>query len=68
MYSDTNFLQAWNHGFPRARVILYRPDELFVLKRDFNALDHDDATSKFSTLILKGLDKQTMTLCTRLRC
>ena len=40
--SDKNFLIARKYGFLRARVLLYRQDELSVLEMDLIAMDRDD--------------------------
>lgn len=40
--SDNNFLIARKYGFLRARVLLYRQDELSVLEKDLIAMDRDD--------------------------
>lgn len=40
--SDNNFLIARKYGVLRARVLLYRQDELSVLEKDLIAMDRDD--------------------------
>ena len=59
MNSDDNFLIARKFGYLRARVLLYRQDELSVLERDLIALDNDDKEKRAIALQSRKYDEAT---------
>ena len=58
--SDDNFLIARKYGFLRARVLLYRQDELSVLEKELLALDADDAEHRTIALHSRRFDEETV--------
>ncbi len=57
--SDDNFLIARKYGFLRARVLLYRQDELSVLENELLALDDHDKENRELALSSRQYDEQT---------
>ena len=58
MNSDDDFLIARKFGFLRARVLLYRQDELSVLERNLVGLDNDDDQHRNFVLRSRAFDEQ----------
>ena len=58
--SDDDFLIARKYGFLRARVLLYRQDELSVLEKDLITMDCDDDIHGPLALYSRQHDEQTV--------
>ena len=58
MNTDDAFLIARKYGFLRARVLLYRQDELSVLERNLVRLDDDDDLHRENALRSRALDER----------
>ena len=58
MKSDSAFLIARKYGFLRARILLYRQDELSALERNLVRLDYNDDQQREFVLQSRRIDEQ----------